>query len=83
MRNYHRVTPHVLGVAPGPDCPEIGERVEVVRKSGKAFVARIGILPFAIFRDPRLHHWLTDDDKFADVAFDPIVGWRRLTPEPS
>lgn len=49
----------------------------VTRRSGKKLIARLAFMPKAVFRDARNLHWLTDDDKFADVKFDPIVGWNR------
>jgi hypothetical protein len=57
--------------------PPIGERVTVTRQSGQTLTARIGIKLDAEFRDPKNLHWLTDDNKFADVEFDPIVSWSR------
>lgn len=57
--------------------PSPGERVTVTRRSGKQFVARLWFKPNAIFRDVHNLHWMTDDDKFADVKFDPIVSWSR------
>lgn len=57
--------------------PPVGEVVVVRRQSGKEFPARLDCMPVSEFRDARNLHWFTDDNKFADVAFDPIVSWRR------
>ena len=57
--------------------PMVGERVIVTRQSGVEFIARLALKPDATFRDCNNLHWLTDDDKFADVASDPIVSWSR------
>ena len=56
--------------------PQIGERVTVTRKSGKTLTARIDAKSDATFRDTNNLHWLTDDNKLADVKFDPIIEWR-------
>ena len=58
--------------------PQVNERVTVTRKSGKKLIARLAVKPQALFRIPDNLHWLTDDDKFADVGFDPIVSWCRF-----
>jgi len=58
--------------------PNIGERVTVIRASGKIYTARLDKKPDALFRDCNNIHWLTDDNKFADVAFDPIIRWKRF-----
>lgn len=57
--------------------PMLEERVIVTRRSGQHLLARLARKPDASFRDGRNIHWLTDDDKFADIAHDPIVSWRR------
>ena len=57
--------------------PQIGERVTVTRKSGETLTARIDAKPDATFRDAKNLHWLTDDEKFADVKFDRIISWCR------
>jgi hypothetical protein len=58
--------------------PQVNERVTVTRKSGTQLIARLAVKSQALFRSPDNLHWLTDDDKFADVGFDPIVSWCRF-----
>lgn len=62
-------------VANGYPC--IRERVVVTRKSGQKLTARLAYTRDSSFRNCNNLHWLTDDDKFADVGFDPIVSWSR------
>jgi hypothetical protein len=62
-------------VANGYPC--IRERVVVTRKSGQKLTARLAYKRDSSFRSCNNLHWLTDDDKFADVGFDPIVSWSR------
>jgi hypothetical protein len=57
--------------------PCIRERVVVTRKSGRKLTARLAYTRDSSFRNCNNLHWLTDDDKFADVGFDPIVSWSR------
>ena len=57
--------------------PEIGERVEVTRKSGAKIIARLG-RKGSIFRSIDNYHWLDDDDKFVSVGSDPVVSWSRV-----
>lgn len=57
--------------------PMPGEKVIVVRKSGKKLIARLSVAPNLPLRDCKNMHWLTDDDLFADVPFDPIIDWYR------
>jgi hypothetical protein len=57
--------------------PCIRERVVVTRKSGQKLTARLAYTRDSWFRNCNNLHWLTDDDKFADVGFDPIVSWSR------
>jgi len=62
-------------VANGYPC--IRERVVVTRKSGEKLTARLAYKRDSSFRNCNNLHWLTDDDKYADVGFDPIVSWSR------
>lgn len=57
--------------------PMPGERVTVTRRSGKKLIARLAVKPDSVFRLQENMHWLTDQDKFADVDIDPIVAWNR------
>ncbi len=57
--------------------PCIRERVVVTRQSGQKLTARLAYTRDSSFRNCNNLHWLTDDDKFADVGFDPIVSWSR------
>jgi len=57
--------------------PRPGEWVMVTRRSGDTSLARLGFKVDSIFRAAENMHWLTEDDKFADVAYDPIVSWSR------
>jgi hypothetical protein len=66
---------HFYLVANGYPC--IRERVVVTRKSGQKLTARLAYKRDSSFRNCNNLHWLTDDDKFADVGFDPIVSWSR------
>ncbi len=56
--------------------PATGRRVMVIRQGGKRLVARLDYKRSAFFRSPGKLHWLNDDDKFIDVAFDPVVAWQ-------
>jgi hypothetical protein len=58
--------------------PAFGRRVIVIRQSGDRRVARRAYKPDAFFRNPNVLHWLSDDDKFVDVKFDPIIAWMPL-----
>jgi len=58
--------------------PPTGERVIVIRQSGKRVIARRDYKPDAFFRNPDVLHWLDDNDKFTDVAFDPVIAWLPL-----
>ena len=58
--------------------PMRGERVVVVRQSGLELTARRDYMLDSFFRERDKLHWLDDDNKFADVRFDPVVSWRPL-----
>jgi hypothetical protein len=59
--------------------PPVKMRVVVQRRSGDHLIARLDYKPEGLWvRHPANLHWLTDDDFFADVGHDPIIGWRRF-----
>lgn len=66
--------------------PPRGERVLVTRKMGDKHIARREIKPNAIFRNPQELHWMNDQDKFMDIAMNPVIEWEPLptaSPVPS
>ena len=58
----------------------------VTRKMGDKHIARREIKPNAIFRNPQELHWMNDQDKFMDIAMNPVIEWEPLptaSPVPS
>lgn len=69
-----------------PSLPPRGQRVLVTRKFGDKHIARREVMPKAIFRNPRDLHWINDQDKFIDIAMNPVLGWEPLptsVPDPA
>lgn len=58
--------------------PPKGVRVKVTRKLGDILIARRDYRLDAFFHDPKELHWLNDDDKFIDIAINPVVSWEAL-----
>jgi hypothetical protein len=59
-------------------CPPTGKRVVAITESGARLIARRGYNQEAFFRNPKVLHWLNDDDKFIDVGFDRVIDWEPL-----
>lgn len=60
------------------DLPPLALRVKVTRRLGDSLIARRDFKHDAVFRDPAAPHWLDDDDKFVDIAMNPVVSWEHL-----
>jgi hypothetical protein len=58
--------------------PPIGQRVIVIRQSGRRVIARWARAHDAFWRVENSLQWLDDDDKFTDVSFDPVIFWLPL-----
>lgn len=58
--------------------PPIGQRVIVIRQSGKRIIARWDRVSSAFWRTENSLQWLDDNDRFTDVAFDPVIFWHPL-----
>ena len=58
--------------------PPRAQRVIVRRRSGQEIIARREYPVYSLWRDKNRLDWLDDDDKFADVGFDPVVAWRAM-----
>ena len=58
--------------------PRIGQRVIVIRQSGKRVIARWARAHGAFWRTENSLQWLDDRDRFTDVAFDPVIAWETL-----
>jgi hypothetical protein len=58
--------------------PRIGQRVIVIRQSGRRVIARWDRAHNAFWRAENSLQWLDDNNNFTDVAFDPVIAWLPL-----
>ena len=66
---------------PIESAPRDGRRMIIIRKSGFKIIGRWETKTSFTHEfgwHTSSESWLSDDDKFIDVAFDPVVGWDIL-----